>query len=102
MHWTTIDGKSWKYRDGERVALVWLHTDEKTYHTNVYPGDGAVLFPDQEGGFSCIKKAKAACLEAIADYNVAEEMGPAIEEDEVAWRTPGPGLQSLAEIKEAN
>jgi len=70
MDWTTTDGKSWKIRVEEHLALVWLHTDEKTYLTNVFLGDGSLKFPGQ---FDCIKEAKKACLDEIERANAQEE-----------------------------
>jgi len=89
--WTTIDGNSWKIRVGEHAALVWLHKDEKTYLTNVFLGDGNLKFPGQ---FDCLKKAKAACLKAIADtQHAADTTEVTDEEDEVAI---GPGPSEAA------
>jgi len=82
MNWTTTDGHSWKIRVEEHAALVWLHKDESTYLTNVFLGDGSLKFP---GKFDCLKKAKAACLEAIADtQHAVNTIEALVAEDEVA------------------
>ena len=68
MNWTTTDGNSWKIRVNEHAAMVWLHRDEKTYLTNVFLGNGKLVYP---GPFLCLKQAKAACLEAMAETEEA-------------------------------
>lgn len=85
--WTTTDGNSWKIRVEEHAALVWLHKDEKTYLTNVFLGDGSLKFPGQ---FDCLKKAKAACLEAIADTQQAADTIEAIDEEAEVASGSGP------------
>jgi uncharacterized protein YciI len=91
MSWTTIDGRSWKFTSGLYTALVWLHIDEKTYHTNVY-ADDEILFP---GPFDCLKKAKSACLEAIRDAEDLADAEKLMKEDdcvERVWRESDPTI----------
>lgn len=64
QRWCTVEGKEWTLTIGDKTAIVWLDLDEKTYNTNVWWPNGDSAF---HGSFDCIKKAKAACIEAIED-----------------------------------
>lgn len=80
QRWCTIDGKSWTLTVGDINAIVWLWDDEKTYGANLWWPNGD---SSSEGEFDCIKKAKAACLEAIEDAeDIADAMAVLADPDD--------------------
>lgn len=64
QRWCSVDGKSWSRVVGEITAYVWLLEDETTYRSLTWQTD---FNSDFHGHFDCLKKAKAACIEAIED-----------------------------------
>jgi hypothetical protein len=59
--WYVRDGCQWRSRSGDITAVIQIMDDNATYKANLWL-DGVVI---ASGEWDCLKKAKAACLEAI-------------------------------------
>jgi len=63
QNWCTIDGKSWTMTQGDEKAIVELMSDEKTYLAIVRCNEDSC----STGTYDCIKKARKACIDEIAE-----------------------------------
>lgn len=70
QRWCTIDGKSWYLAIGDEKATVELMSDEKTYLTIVWCNEDSC----NTGTYDCIKKAKKACMDEIAERLYPEDI----------------------------
>jgi hypothetical protein len=62
LRWYTVDGNQWRMRCGEIIAVIWLHSDNLTYRSEVrWTEFSKLIMPD----FRCLEEAKEACLKAI-------------------------------------
>lgn len=75
QRWCTIDGKSWTLTQGDWLATVYLCSDEKKYSIFVKKLDPYIddVLP-AHGYFNCIKTAKSACIEVLAERVCQEDI----------------------------